>query len=95
MEYILSDNTVGYFAQYDRNVWNIREEDDMAAAKQAIACTASFLRESLGLPSNLRSVGIEDERHFEAVAEKAARSTKTTFVQLSKEDIMENYRRTF
>ncbi len=93
MEYVLNGSTKGKFAEYGRNVWNIREADDMSAARQAIACTRSFLQESMGLPANLRSVGIADDKYFEDMAEKAAKSTKATFVPLSKEDIIEIYRR--
>ena len=95
MEYILDENTKGYFADYGRNVWSISEEDDLDAAKAAIEKTRSFLQDSMGLPSNLRAVGITDDRYFDQMAEKAARSTTATFVPLTKEDIKEIYRRAF
>jgi len=36
-----------------------------------------------------------DDRYFDQMAEKAARSTAATFVPLTKEDIKEIYRRAF
>ena len=89
MEHILNETTAPYFAAYGRNVWDIREENDLEAAKQAIAKTRSFFFETMGLPANLRAVGITEETHFEVMAEKASPSGKKAFYPLTKEDIVE------
>ena len=89
MEHILNETTAPYFAAYGRNVWDIREEDDLEAAKLAIAKTRSFLFDTMGLPADLRAVGITDETHFEIMAEKASPSGKKAFYPLTKEDIVE------
>ena len=88
MEYILDEKTAPYFAAYGRNVWDIQEADDMQAAKQAIAKTKSFFFETMGLPANLRAVGITDDKNFAAMAAKAAKACKKAFVPLSEQDII-------
>ena len=88
MEHVLSDKTKGKFAEYARNVWGLQGEDEMALAKEAIACTKKFFFETLEIPSSLKEVGIEDDRHFEVMAEKAAAGCEGCYVPLSKEDII-------
>lgn len=93
MEYVLSDDTKGKFADYARNVWGLQGNDDMELAKEAIECTKKFLFETLNIPSTLRGVGIENDANFEVMAEKAAAGCVGCYVPLSKEDIVEIYRR--
>ena len=93
MEHILNGTTAPYFADYGRNVWDIREEDDMEASRQAIAKTRSFFFDTMGLPPTLTSVGITDDTHFDVMAEKAAPSGKNAFYPLTKEDIIEIFRK--
>ena len=88
MEHILNETTAPYFATYGRNVWDIREEDDMEASKQAIAKTKEFLFDTMGLPANLRAVGITEDKYFDIMAEKALPSGKKAFYPLTKEDII-------
>ncbi len=95
MEYVLSDRTAPIFATYGRNVWDIDDDDDMACAKKAIGKTRTFFFETMGLPANLRAVGISSEEHFEIMAEKAADGIRGCFVPLEKEDIIEIFRRAF
>ena len=85
MEYVLDEKTAGKFAEYARNVWDIREDDDMTAAKEGIKCTKEFFK-SMNLPQTLTDVGI-DEEHFDIMAEKAAASCKRAYRPLSKDDI--------
>lgn len=46
----------------------------------------------MGIPANLRAVGITDDRNFEVMAKKACEGSKGSFVPLSKDDIVEIYR---
>lgn len=64
MEYVLSDQTVHKFASYGRNVWDIRDEDDWDAAREAIRKTADFFR-SLNLPSSLQEAGVSEADFME------------------------------
>ena len=88
MEHILNEKTAPYFATYGRNVWDIRDEDDMEASKKAIECTKKFFFETMGLPANLRAVGITEDIHFEEMADKTLGAGKRAFYPLMKEDII-------
>lgn len=88
MEFALNEETAHQFAEYGRNVWDIdRDLDEMSAAKEAIRRTREFFTDALHLPASLREVGIQDERYFDAMAEKAAPQTKGGFVPMTKEDV--------
>ncbi len=92
MRHILSEKTAPYLAEYGRNVWNLVGDDEMEVASRAIDRTAEFFFVTMGLPKNLREVGISDETYFEKMAQKAADGCVGSFVPLSKEDIVEIYR---
>ena len=92
MEHVLNDGNKAIFAAYGRNVWDLTGEDDMEVAKEAIAKTREFFFGTMGLPANLKAVGITDETHFEVMAEKAAKGSVGSFEPLTKEDIVEIYR---
>ena len=87
MEHILSDETAPKLAEYGRNVWGLTGEDDRAVAKEAIGKTADFFFDTMGMPANLRAVGILDEKNFPVMAEKAARACKKSYVPLTAEDV--------
>ena len=74
-------------AAYGRNVWGI-EGDDETAAKEAIDKTAEFFFKTMGMPENLRAVGITEKTHFQEMAAKAEAGSKGSFVPLTKEDIV-------
>ncbi len=97
MEHVLAKDptTAANFAEYGRNVWHLTEEDDLACAKEAIACTRKFFVETMGIPANLRAVGINDKEHFEIMAQKAADGCVGSFIPLSKEDIIEIFEAAF
>ena len=95
MEYVLSEKTAPKFAEYGRNVWDIREGSDMDIAKKAIGCTRTFLFDTMELPSTLREVGITEKTHFAVMAEKAAKGCVGCFVPLSAEDIQAIFDRAF
>jgi alcohol dehydrogenase YqhD (iron-dependent ADH family) len=71
MEYVLSEQTVKKFVDYAQNVWNIISGDDFEAARLAIDKTRQFFK-SIGMPTTLREVGIDDQR-LEEMAQKATR----------------------
>ena len=91
MEYILSEKTVGKFAEYGVNVWGIdSSKEPMAIAKEAIAKTREFFN-MIGMPSHLKELGI-DQTHFDIMSEKAANGGLAYgFVPLSKKDVKKIY----
>lgn len=92
MKHILSDKTVGKFVDYGVNVWGIDSSlDKFEIANMAIEKTYDFFA-SIGIPMNLREVGI-DEENLEVMAEFASkRGAKYGYVFLSKEDVLEIYK---
>ncbi len=44
MEFALNDDTAYKFADYARNVWDVVNDDDMAAAKEGLHIRESTLR---------------------------------------------------
>lgn len=91
MEYILSEKTVGKFAEYGVNVWGIdSSKEPMIIAKEAIVKTREFFN-MIGMPSHLKKLGI-DQTHFDIMSEKAANGGLAYgFVPLTKEDVKEIY----
>ena len=74
-------------ADYGRNVWGL-SGDDTETAKKAIEKTEEFFFVTMGMPANLRAVGISEKIHFDEMAEKAAAGCDGSFVPLTKEDII-------
>lgn len=95
MEHILNDETLGMFVDFAKNVWGLSGEDDYALAHAGIDALKKFFFETMGIPANLRVVGITDEKNFEMMAQKACEGSKGSFVALSKEDIIEIFRAAF
>lgn len=93
MRYVMSDTTVKRFAMYARNVLDVKEEDDYAAAGRGIDLTAQFFRD-LGLPHTLSEVGIDDSQ-FALMAEEAVRTSglsTRSYVKLTARDVEKIYR---
>lgn len=91
MEFALNEETAPKFAAYGRNVWGLdKAQDDMSAAREAIACTRDFFRR-MNLPATLGEVGIDDT-HFEAMAEKIKVRCSKGYAPLTKADIISIYR---
>ena len=59
MEYVLGAKDSGKFADYGRNVFSLQGQDDAAIGRDAIEQTKAFFK-SLGLPSRLKDVGVEE-----------------------------------
>jgi alcohol dehydrogenase YqhD (iron-dependent ADH family) len=68
MEYILGEETTDQFVEYAQNIWQIKEENNLATAKKGIEKTREFFT-NLGMPKALRDVGV-DENKLEDMAEK-------------------------
>ena len=72
MRWSLTPETAPRFAQYGVRVWHLNPQDDvMKNAQKAIEKTAEFFK-SIGLPSKLSEVGIDD-KHFEEMADHVAK----------------------
>lgn len=95
MEYILNDETKGYIAQFAHNVFGIKCETEMEEAKAGIEALRNFFFKEMGMPKNLREVGITDQSNFEIMAQKASKPCVRSFVALSKEDIINIYKKAF
>lgn len=91
MKYVLNENTVVKFKEYGVNVWGIdSEKDPFEIAEEAIQKTRDYFL-AMGIPMTLKEVGIEDEKYFDVMAEKAAADLKGAYVELTKEDVKEIY----
>ena len=93
MRYVLSDETLGRFEMYARNVWEVSKEDDTTADKAGILRTQRFFRE-LGMPDKLSEVGIDDSKLSEMAAEAIRTSGLSTraYVKLDASDVECIYR---
>ena len=87
MRYILSDATVEKFAEYGRNVWDIKEEDAYKCANMAIDATEQFFKDC-GIPMTLGEIGIDDFK-LELMAEDTIKynDLSQAYVALDKEDV--------
>jgi len=87
MRYILNDTTVIKFAEYGRNVWDIKEEDAYKCANMAIDATEQFFKDC-GIPMTLTEIGIDDSK-IDLMAEDTIKYNNMAgaYVALDKEDI--------
>jgi len=95
MEHILSDKTAPIIATYGKNVLGLTGDNDMTVAKEAIEATKKFFFETMGMPANLRAVGITEKTNFDKMAEKASKGCEGCFVPLSKDDVKEIFEAAF
>jgi alcohol dehydrogenase YqhD (iron-dependent ADH family) len=88
MKYILNEETLEKFVEYGVNVWGIdANEDKYKIANEAIEKTREYFI-SLGIPSSLREVGINEEK-LEEMAKQATRRGKLgNFRALDAEDVL-------
>ncbi len=94
MEYVLKESTKKRFARFAREVFGVSEDDDIKAAKNGISCVRDFFKK-LGMPQKLSEVGI-DGSNYELMAKEAVRTSnisKKAYVLLSKEDVLEIFKR--
>lgn len=86
MEYVLNNDTMWRFVEYGKNVWGITEGSNEDIARSSIEKTRAFFS-SLGLPSKLSEIGIDDE-YFDIMASKAADcGLQNGFMPLYKKDV--------
>lgn len=86
MEYVLDKNNAAKFAEYAKNVWDVRTIDEMSAAKEGIKKTAEFFK-SLNMPSSLKSIKVS-KKTMDLMAQKATfGGTIGGFKQLNKNDV--------
>lgn len=88
MRHILNEDTVDKFAEYAKNVWDIRMEDKWECAQAGIDATEQFFRDCQ-IPMTLSEVGIDDSK-LEVMAEDAVKfgGLAHAYVALSKEDVV-------
>lgn len=88
MKYILNEETLEKFVEYGVNVWGIDTNlDKYEIANEAIEKTREYFI-SLGIPSSLREVGINEEK-LEEMAKQATRRGKLgNFRALDAEDVL-------
>lgn len=90
MEHVLGDGTKSRFARFAREVFGVKADDDMTAAKEGIKKVREFFL-LLGMPSTLSEVGIDDSK-FEFMAKEAIRTSGLStraYVKLDENDVME------
>ena len=92
MKYILSDSTLDKFVEYGVNVWGINQSGDKyAIANEAIEKTRQYYN-SLGIPSSLSEVGINEEK-LEEMAKQATRNGNLgNFRVLEAQDVLNIFR---
>ncbi|MBR3354766.1 MAG: iron-containing alcohol dehydrogenase [Oscillospiraceae bacterium] len=93
MRRVLNEDTLFKFVQYGVNVFGIDPNlDPHEIAEKAIECTEDFLFNKLGIPRTLSEIGVDD-KHFDEMATDAAGGLAHGFVPLTKEDVIEIYRK--
>jgi alcohol dehydrogenase YqhD (iron-dependent ADH family) len=88
MKYILNEDTLEKFVEYGVNVWGIDANlEKYKIANEAIDKTREYFI-SLGIPSSLREVGINEEK-LEEMAKQATRNGKLgNFRALDADDVL-------
>ncbi|MCB2294406.1 iron-containing alcohol dehydrogenase [Clostridium algoriphilum] len=92
MEYALNDKTVDKFVEYGVNVWGLElSGDKYEIARNAIKRTREHFVK-LGIPTSLKSIGINEEK-LETMAKQAtARGKIGSFKPLDANDVINIYR---
>ncbi len=86
MEYVLNENTAGKLAEYARNVWSVKDDDDFTAARRGIQLTRDFFQ-AIGLTGTLKDQGVTAES-LPLMAEKAAARPLGSFKKLDVQDVL-------
>ena len=97
MEYVLDEKSLGRFADFGRNVWQIQDGSDEEIAHAAIEKTKEFLFKTLRLPSSLSQLGVSEDKLSE-MAQNAVDSKGGVikgFRTLEKEDVLKIYQNCF
>ena len=92
MKYILNESTLDKFVEYGVNVWGLDENGDKGAiANEAIQKTREYFI-SLGIPSSLMEVGINEEKLEEMAKQSTRRGKIGNFRALEAEDVLSIFR---
>ena len=87
----LQDNMIKLQVVFPERITEVPADlPSMEAAELAIKRTADYFK-ALGLPSRLSEVGI-DEKYLEIMAEKSASRMKGTYVELTKDEILQIFK---
>jgi len=93
MRRCLNDETLFKYVQYGVNVFGIDPNlDPYEIANKAIECTEDYLFNKLGIPRTLSALGVDD-KHFDEMAADAAFGLDHGFQPLTKEDVVELYKK--
>lgn len=93
LRHVLSAKTTPKIARFGRRVFDIQTDDDVDAANEAIEALYNFFV-SMGIPMNLKAVGIGEE-HLAEMAKACADHAGGVirgFVDLKEEDILAIYK---
>lgn len=93
MLHVLNEDTAPKLARFAREVFGVQESVPEIAARMGIQKLYDFFI-SCGIPMTLPEVGIENERHFEEMAQQAvafSSISKNAYVPLSVEDVIAIY----
>ena len=92
MEYALNENTVDKFFEYGVNVWGLEYGDDKYdVAHNAIKKTKEYFI-SLGVPSTLSELGIEECKLEEMANQATVRGKLGNFKPLEAQDVLNIYK---
>lgn len=95
MKYVLDNTTLDKFVEYGVNVWDIdSKEEKYDIANKAIEKTREYFN-SLGIPSTLKEVGIEEEKLGEMAKAATRKGNVGGFKPLTEEDVLEIYKSAF
>lgn len=79
------ENDLDRFARWSRNVWEVEDANDNVAAQLGIEALANFIKE-IGLPTNFKELGIQEDVDLKAIADSTNISPGCC-KQLTHEDI--------
>lgn len=92
MEYALNDNTIDKFVEYGINVWELSPSSDKyKIARKSIKKTREYFIK-LGIPSSLRSIGINEEKLEKMAKQATTRGSLGSFKPLRSQDVLNIYR---
>lgn len=79
------ENDLDRFARWSRNVWEVEDANDNVAAQLGIEALENFIKE-IGLPTNFKELGIQEDVDLKAIADSTNISPGCC-KQLTHEDI--------
>ncbi len=92
MKFALNEQTEAKFARFGRQVWGLKGDDDQVA-QAAIQATYDWVK-SLGVPTTLPGVDINEETHFVPMASSAVKVghlEQQAYVPMTSDDVVALY----